>query len=247
MSKTLSSITRRNLLLSAGATGLVAGSGLAMPFYARAATRPAFTHGVQSGDVDANSGMIWTRVDRPSRIQMEYSTVESFANLVKLASIDALPESDFAVKRLLENLPSDQDIFYRFVAADLQDINVTSEPLVGRFRTAPTSRRNVRFAWSGDTAGQGWGIDDVGMKTYSTMAKHQPDFFIHSGDTIYADGAMNDSVDFKDGTKWVNKVLIDEKRKVAETLAEYRGQWKYNMMDEHVREIGRASCRERVS
>jgi alkaline phosphatase D len=30
-------------------------------------------------------------------------------------------------------------------------------------------------------------------------------------------------------------VLIDEKRKVAETLDEFRGQWKYNMMDEHVR------------
>ena len=30
-------------------------------------------------------------------------------------------------------------------------------------------------------------------------------------------------------------MLTDEKSKVAETLAEYRGQWKYNMMDEHCR------------
>jgi len=29
--------------------------------------------------------------------------------------------------------------------------------------------------------------------------------------------------------------LIDEKRKVAETLDEFRAQWKYNMMDDHVR------------
>lgn len=235
MSNILTSITRRTLLRSAGATGLVAASGIAMPFYARAANAPQFTHGVQSGDVDSSSGMIWTRVDRPSRIQMEVSTVESFKNAVKLPPMTALPESDFTAKRLIENLPSDQDIFYRFVAADLQDINITSEPVVGRFRTAPSSRRDVRFAWSGDTAGQGWGIDEVGMKTYSTMAKHQPDFFIHSGDTIYADGAMKDEVEIKGAPKWINKVLIDEKRKVAETLAEYRGQWKYNMMDEHVR------------
>jgi alkaline phosphatase D len=73
------------------------------------------------------------------------------------------------------------------------------------------------------------------MLTYATMAKHAPDFFLHSGDTIYADGPMQDEVELKDGSKWVNTVLIDEKRKVAETLDEYRGQWKYNMMDEHVR------------
>ena len=38
----------------------------------------------------------------------------------------------------------------------------------------------------------------------------------------------------KDGTTWKNSVLIPEKTKVAETLDEFRGQWKYNMMDEHV-------------
>ena len=48
------------------------------------------------------------------------------------------------------------------VAADLADVNLVSEPIVGRFRTAPASRRSVRFAWSGDTVGQGWGIDAVG-------------------------------------------------------------------------------------
>ena len=33
------------------------------------------------------------------------------------------------------------------------------------------------------------------MKTYATIAKHQPDFFLHSGDTIYADGPLKDEVD----------------------------------------------------
>lgn len=237
MTQSPRALSRRSFLLSAGATGIVAASGLPLPFYARAAERPLFTHGVQSGDVDVSSGMIWSRVDRPSRIFMEYATNESFSNAVKLAPLDALPESDFAVKRLLTELPSDQDIFYRFVAADLSSINTLSEPVTGRFRTAPASKRSVRFAWSGDTAGQGWGIDETGMKTYSTMAKHQPDFFIHSGDTIYADGAMKDEATLSDGSVWKNAVLIDEKRKVAETLAEYRGQWKYNMLDSHVRDF----------
>ena len=66
-------LTRRTLLASAGAAGLVGAAGLAMPVYSRAAQRPIFTHGVQSGDVDANSGMIWTRTDRPRRVIFEVS------------------------------------------------------------------------------------------------------------------------------------------------------------------------------
>ena len=135
----------------------------------------------------------------PSRVMFEVSSTEDFANATRLAALDTSPASDFTVKRLLTDLASDQDIFYRMTAADLADINTLSEPIVGRFRTAPASRRNIRFAWSGDTAGQGWGIDDDGMKTYATMAKHTPDFFLHSGDTIYADGPMVDEVDLPDG------------------------------------------------
>ena len=228
-------VSRRGFLASAGAAGLVAASGIAMPFYSRASTRPAFTHGVQSGDVNGASGMIWARADRPSRVMYEIATREDFANAMKLPWVDALPDSDFAVKRLVTGLPSDQDIFYRLTLVDLGDLNATSEPIVGHFRTAPASRRPVRFVWSGDTAGQGWGIDETGMKTYATMLTHRPDFFIHSGDTIYADGPMKEEVDLPDGSKWVNRVLIDEKRKVAETLDEFRGQWKYNLMDDHLR------------
>ena len=222
------SLSRRRFL----ATGVAA---LALPGLSRAPGRPIFTHGVQSGDVGAASGMVWGRVDRPARVMVEYATTESFRDAMHLPPLDALPESDFAVKRLVEGLPSDQEIFYRFTAQDLSDINATSEPVTGQFRTAPNSRRSVRFAWSGDTAGQGWGIDDTGMATYSTMAGHKPDFFIHSGDTIYADGPMKEEVDLADGSKWKNSVLIPEKTKVAETLDEFRGQWKYNLMDDHVR------------
>ena len=31
----------------------------------------------------------------------------------------------------------------------------------------------------------GWGIDEVGMKTYSTMRLHEPDFFIHLAEKKY--------------------------------------------------------------
>ncbi|WP_150524132.1 alkaline phosphatase D family protein [Roseibium sediminis] len=231
-----SPVSRRSFLKSSAATGLVLSAGLAMPALSRASSRPVITHGLQSGDVNANSGMIWARADRPSRMLVEFDTNGSFENPTRLAPLNALPDSDFAAKRLLENLPSDQDIFYRVAFTDLGDVNAISEPMTGRFRTAPGSRRSVKFVWSGDTAGQGWGIDKArgGMKTYATMQRHQPDFFIHSGDTIYADGPMKETVELKDGTIWKNE-LIEEKTKVAETLDEYRGQWKYNLMDDNLR------------
>ena len=222
--------SRRAVL--AGGTAFAA--RLAMPSLSRASNRPVFSHGLQSGDVDTSSGMIWSRMNRPSKVMMEISTTESFTNPIALAPMDATPASDFTVKRLALGLPSDQNIFYRFVAQDLYDVQAKSDPIIGRFRTAPTARRSVKFIWSGDTAGQGWGIDDDGMLTYASMAKHAPDFFLHSGDTIYADGPMQDEI-VKDGrTIWKNTTLIDEKRKVAETLDEFRGQWKYNLMDTHV-------------
>ncbi len=164
--------SRRSFLRTTAASSLV----LAMPAVSRAGSRPVFTHGVQSGDVDMSSGMIWTRTDRPARVMMEVATTESFADARSLTAMDAIPESDMAIKRLVTGLPADQDIFYRFTAHDLSDINATSEPIVGRFRTAPTARRDIRFAWSGDTAGQGWGIDDDGMLTYATMAQARARF-----------------------------------------------------------------------
>ena len=223
--------TRRHLMKSSAAAGLV----LAAPAISYANSRPMVTHGVQSGDVDMTSGVIWARTDRPARAMVEVATTESFNNAVKLAPTSALPSHDYAMKRLLTGLPSEQDIFYRISFADLTQGKAMSEPVTGRFRTAPASRRNIRFAWSGDTAGQGWGIDESrgGMQTYATMAKHAPDFFIHSGDTIYADGPIAESKDMPNGRQW-KSLVAEGVEKVAESLDEFRGRWKYNMLDQHV-------------
>src|SRR5262249_16246597 len=122
--------------------------------------RPLVTHGVQSGDVSTDSGMVWARTDRPARMLIEAATNNTFGNICYASTVDALPETDFTAKALIEDLPSGQDIVYRLCFQDLSSPKVTSEPVTGRFRTAPSDRRSVSFVWSGDTAGQGWGIDE---------------------------------------------------------------------------------------
>ena len=227
------SISRRRFLSTAAATGI---GTIAMPYLSRAADRPAVTHGVQSGDVSSDSGVVWARADRPSQMLVEVSTTESFANARALPPIAALPESDLTAKVLLENLPGGQDIFYRVKFRDLSHTGVASEPVTGRFRTAPSDKRDVSFVWGGDVAGQGWGInpDDGGMVTFSAMRKNKPDFLLHSGDTIYADGVITPEVKLADGKVWKN-VTIPEKAKVAETLDEFRAAHKYNFLDDNVR------------
>ncbi|MGE0237185.1 MAG: alkaline phosphatase [Parvibaculaceae bacterium] len=228
-------VNRRKFLVSSAAGALGLSGGLAMPSIVRAAARPQVSHGLQSGDVDATSGMIWARSDRPARLHVEVATTESFTEARRLPPVIALPESDLAVKQLVTDLPSDQTIFYRVRFADLADINAVSEPVTGQFRTAPMSRRAIRFVWSGDTAGQGWGInpDDGGMKTYATMDKHNPDFFIHSGDTVYCDGPIKAEAEIAGGV-WKN-LVAEGVGKVAETLDEYRGRWKYNLHDANLK------------
>src|SRR5215831_15033417 len=228
--------TRRRFLATSGAaTALMTISGIARPFISRANDRPLITHGLQSGDASIDSGVIWARADRPSRMLVEIATTDNFKDIRTAAFVDALPESDFTAKILVENLPAAQEIFYRVRFQDLASPTIVGEPQVGRFRTAPTDRRSVSFLWSGDTAGQGWGIDESrgGMRTYATMLKNRPDFFIHNGDNIYADGPIAAEQKMPNGEIWKN-VVTEDKSKVAETLAEFRGAYKYNLLDKNL-------------
>jgi alkaline phosphatase D len=168
-------------------------------------------------------------------MRVEISTTDSFNVIHQGAYVDALPEGDFTAKALIDGLPAGQEIFYRIRFQDLATPSIVGEPAVGRFRTAPSDRRSISFVWSGDTAGQGWGIDESrsGMRTYATMRKNQPDFFIHNGDNIYADNPMAAEQKMPNGEIWKNLVTV-EKSKPAETLDEFRGNFKYNLLDKNV-------------
>ncbi|KAA5605069.1 alkaline phosphatase [Roseospira marina] len=214
---------------------------LAVASPVRATDVPTQPYGVQSGDVTADSAVIWGRADREARMIVEWCTDADFADATRVVGPAALETSDLTAKMVLEGLPAGQTIHYRVIFQDLADQTVESAPVEGAFKTAPTDRAPVRFVWSGDTAGQGWGINEAwgGMRIYETMRQVEPDFFIHSGDYIYADGPIKAEVALPDGTTWTN-VTILEKEKVAETLDEFRGAYRYNMMDANVRAFNAA-------
>ncbi|HKY85855.1 MAG TPA: alkaline phosphatase D family protein [Pseudorhodoplanes sp.] len=232
-------LTRRRLLTSAASSAaLTMLGGIAKPYLSRAADRPRITHGIQSGDVSIDSGIVWARTDRPARMLVEVATSDRFTDIRGAVAINALPESDFTARALIEDLPAGQDIFYRIRFEDLAEPTIVGEAQVGRFRIAPDDRRPVSFVWSGDTAGQGWGIDAArgGMRTYATMLRNRPDFFIHSGDSIYADCPIPSELRLPNGETWRN-VVTEEKSAAAQSLADYRGNYKYNLLDANMRQF----------
>jgi alkaline phosphatase D len=228
-------LSRRSFVASSLA--VAAGCSQRSPSPAIVHDRPTIPFGVASGDVTANSGIVWSRCDRPGRMTVEWSTVESLKDAQRGPSIDATPDNDLTAKVDLTGLPPNQRIFYRVQFMDLANPRAVSEPVTGTFKTAPLAAAGpIRFAWSGDVAGQGWGIDLArgGMTAFETMRSMNPDFFLHAGDTIYADQEIKPEVKLPDGTVWRN-VTTPAKSKVAETLAEFRGNFQYNLLDENVR------------
>ncbi|WP_129669102.1 alkaline phosphatase D family protein [Phytoactinopolyspora endophytica] len=251
----MADLNRRSLLTGSLALGTAAlGSAAIGAFPASASTTssptsrrgaaafvrsglPSITHGVQSGDVTATTGTVWAKVDRPARLVVEISRDPSFRHPRRMRSGLITPDTDLTGRIGLRGLPPGTDLFYRVRAQD-PDSSATGEEVSGRLRTAPRKRDDVRFVWSGDIAGQGWGINPEygGFRMADVMLDLDPDFFLCSGDTVYADGPLEETVELPDGGVWRN-VVTDPKADVAETLHEFRGQYAYNLMADNWREF----------
>ena len=144
---TIRMLSRRRLLATVGSAAMATGlDGIARPYLSRAADRPVITHGVQSGDVSLDSGMVWARADRPSRMTVEVATSDSFKTVHGGVFVDALPESDFTAKALLENLPARQDMFYRIRFADLAERFRSSGRATPRGRAGASTRHAAACA-----------------------------------------------------------------------------------------------------
>ncbi len=202
-----------------------------------ASAAPQIEHGIQFGDVNNGRAIVWSRASEASRMMVEYSYNSDFSDSVTIRGPYATPETDFTAKQDLTGLESGRDVFVKVWFEGLTNDREPSEPVEGKFHTVG-DHEDIRFVWGGDTAGQGWGINESfgGMKMYETMRQVQPQFFIHSGDNIYADGPISPSVVAPNGEEWTN-VVTPEVSKVAESLDEFRGRYKYNLMDANVQKF----------
>ncbi|MFF2031047.1 alkaline phosphatase D family protein [Arthrobacter sp. NPDC058192] len=258
----MTSFTRRNVLkgalAAAGAAAVVPGTAPT----AQASTRPAaiplvrnrltLPSGIATGDVTTNSGVLWSRASGPGRLVASLLAVDDGGSPLRggrafqrvLRGSAATEGTDFTARIDAAHLPAGT----RFaVSMHFEDAEGNAgETAQGSFSTAPDTgllrsgrrSRGQSFVWTGDTAGQGWGInEDIGgMRGYAAMHATRPDFFVHSGDTIYADGPIAAQITEPNGQIWRN-LVTEEVTKVAETLNEYRGRHRYNRMDKNIRAL----------
>jgi alkaline phosphatase D len=196
---------------------------------------PLMEQGIQIGDLAPGRAIIWSRADRPSRMIVEYAYNEQFTDATTIRGPYAMDGTDFTARQDLVGLPEGKDVYVKVWFEDLTNARGKSEEVTGHFHTLG-KHDNIRFVWGGDTAGQGWGINENfgGMKIYEAMRQVDPLFFIHSGDNIYADGVILPSVTAENGQTWTN-LVTPEVSKVAETQAEFRGRYKYNLLDANLR------------
>ncbi|MBQ1442925.1 MAG: alkaline phosphatase D family protein [Renibacterium sp.] len=253
-----SGLTRRHAL-----QGVFGVAGALIPASAASAAYPpapllrqrlTLPSGLAIGEVDSTSAILWARASGAGKMLATLTELDRdgvpmtgrFAhkrvvrgrwNTMQAATAD----SDFTAKLWLSALKPGTE--YRVELQFEDEAGQLSELETGSFGTPerfafPGRRRPQSFVWSGDSTGQGWGINPElgGMRGYQAMLDAEPDFFIHSGDSIYADNPIQAEVAEPDGRLWRN-LVTEEVSKVAETLAEFRGRHRYNQLDHNLRAL----------
>lgn len=182
--------------------------------------------GVQSGDPDGAGATIWCKATRAGVLVVEWG--DRFEHRVVGPRVDAT--TDHCAQLRLSGLPAGARVRYRCYFRD--GAGRAGEAAEGSFATAPADRRATSLVWSGDLCGQGWGRspDFGGYPIFDAMRALQPELFVCSGDLVYADDPLLPEVVLPDGRVWRND---DSRAKahVAETLADFRACFAYNLAD----------------
>jgi alkaline phosphatase D len=226
-------LTRRRFVIGALSTGALVcrrDSGVRSKL-------PELTHGVQSGDVQTGRALIWARCNERARMVVEWDTSDRFAHPRRVGGPVVGPTTDHAATVALDGLPEAQTVWYR-VRFEREAARGDGRWLAGRFATPRADR--VRFAWTGDTCGQGFGRNPEwgGLRGYAAIARAQPAFLLHSGDMIYADSPILAEQTLPDGRVWRN-VTNERVARVAESLDDFRARFAYNLEDGHVQALAR--------
>ena len=147
-----------------------------------------FTLGVASGDPDAQSVVLWTRLApkplepdsgmRPEtvKVRWELASDEGFTKIVRQGEAVATPQLGHSVHVEARGLQPDRWYFYRFMAGD-------AVSPVGRTRTLPppdSLPQQLKFTFASCQH-----YEHGYYTAYQQMAADNPDLVFHLGDYIY--------------------------------------------------------------
>ncbi|SFF89920.1 alkaline phosphatase D [Novosphingobium sp. CF614] len=175
-------VSRRALL--AGMAGSAAFLALPSALLARSApANPTFRHGVASGDPDATSVVLWTRVSAGAAAEgtWELSATPGFAQVLRLGAFSTDAGRDHTVKVLAGDLAPGGTYYYRFRLG-----GATSA--VGRARTLPRGKLDRLGIALMSCSNYAFGL----FNAYDAIARDADvDFVLHTGDYIYEYGGKD--------------------------------------------------------
>jgi len=172
MGVSLPDFTRRRFLR------LAATAPLALANLRQANAAPALAFNPAAFDATHDSVLIWVRGDGAARVRVDFGSDATSTQLTAGPSVALTKETDYCATLPLTQLAPGKTWIYRIVDAE------SGKPLseAGRFKTAPTGAEPFTFAFSAD-------MEDTyqPFKLFDVIDSKQPDFFLHLGDSIYAD------------------------------------------------------------
>lgn len=187
-------LTAGAALTAAGALGSPA-SGAAPRSAAPGSTAPGdvFGLGVASGEPDASSVVLWTRLatdptaddglgglcDRTSDVEWEIASDERFSGVVRRGRVRTGPQDGHSVHVEAGGLAPGRDYWFRFRSG-------RSLSPAGHTRTAPAAGAMTPLTMCFTSCSQfehGW------FTAYRRLAEEQPDVVLHLGDYMYEYGA----------------------------------------------------------
>jgi alkaline phosphatase D len=134
--------------------------------------------GYVTGDMTDNSAVVWLRAAPGSEVALHYGADPALREYVSLPPVAVEAGADHTARFYLSQLPPGRPCYYRAV--------VLGKPAgpIARFVTAPAreEKRKVVFCFSGDTRD-----NYQPFSVFDAVRAQDPDFFLHLGDTIYAD------------------------------------------------------------
>ena len=135
-------------------------------------------NGCVVGDVTARGALVWVRAREESLVSVHYGRDPSLREFNATSPVRTSQERDFTAKLHLDGLQPKSTYYYRAAVAGRQP------GPIGHFVTAPApdDAADVCFAFSGDSR-----QNYQPFLIMDSIRDRQPDFFLHLGDTIYAD------------------------------------------------------------
>jgi alkaline phosphatase D len=202
-----SATSRRTAL--AGLAGTALAAALPSRLLAAQSGSQVFRHGVASGDPDAGSVVLWTRVTAigDTVTEWELANDAGFRSVIQSGRAIATADRDYTVKVLASGLRPGATYHYRFRAGGV--VSPT-----GRTRTLPVGRIDRLGIALASCSNYGFGF----FNAYDAIARDPAvDFVFHAGDYLYEYGA----------TEWGGDVArsigrVHEPAHEIVSLADYR-------------------------